>query len=151
MVKIQPGIYLGFDYGAHNIGIAVGQTVSGTASPLLTVRAATKEARWQIIQGLVQKWQPAGFVVGLAYQENGEENPVTKAMLRFCRQLEGRFHLPVHTMDETLSTAESKTLYRSRGASGRVRSFVDMKDEMAACLILESWLAGLTTSSGEWI
>ena len=148
MAEVLAGVYLGFDYGERNIGVAVGQTFSGTASPLFTVREATRDGRWRAIQGLVEQWKPAGLVVGVAWQQDGEANPVTSAMLRFCRQLEGRFHLPVHTMDETLSTAESKSIYRARTPSRTARRFVDMKDEMAACLILESWLAGRGLQSG---
>jgi putative Holliday junction resolvase len=133
------GTYLGFDFGDRNIGVAVGQRITATATRLETIRATSNAAKWDAINRLVNEWKPAAFVVGLAYQLDGSENPITQPTLRFCRQLEGRYHLPVHTMDETLSTMESKQIfYQSRTrCSDR---FIDFKDEFAAQLILQSWL-----------
>ena len=84
-------------------------------------------------------WRPCGFVVGLAYQEDGSANPINAQILKFCRQLEGRYHLPVYTMDETLSTMESKSLF-FQGRAKRSTGFMAVKDVLAAQLILQTWL-----------
>ncbi len=131
--------YLGFDYGDKHIGVAVGQRLTGTATGLETLRNASKQALWDAITRLVEEWHPCGFVVGLSYQEDGGENPITPRILRFCRQLEGRFGLPVHTMDETLSTVESKSLFY-QGRAKRSIGFGAVKDILAAQLILQTWL-----------
>ncbi|MDD5036513.1 MAG: Holliday junction resolvase RuvX [Methylococcaceae bacterium] len=133
------GVYLGFDYGDKNIGVAVGQRLTCTATGLETIRSAGKQARWDAIGRLVEAWRPSGFVVGISYQADGRENPITGQILRFCRQLEGRYGLPVHTMDETLSTVESKSLFfqsRAKKSTG----FGEIKDILAAQLILQTWL-----------
>jgi putative holliday junction resolvase len=132
-------VYLGFDYGDKNIGVAVGQSISGTATGLETIQTSRNEAKWQAIARLIDVWQPKALVVGLSYQLDGSENPITQPILRFCRQLQGRYGLPVHTMDETLSTIESKAVfYRER--SKRSQSFGAYKDQISAQLILQSWL-----------
>jgi putative holliday junction resolvase len=131
--------YLGFDYGEKNIGVAVGQRVTGTASHLETIRSTNQAGRWAAIGRLVKTWQPSGFVVGLARQQDGRDNPITQPTLRFCRQLEGRFLLPVHTMDETLSTVESRQLFYEKRSKSSAQ-FLDFKDSLAAELILQSWL-----------
>lgn len=134
-----PGTYLGFDYGDKHIGVAVGQSLTRTATGLETIPALRKQAVWDAITRLVQTWQPQGFVVGLSYQDDGSENPITPHILRFCRQLEGRYRLPVHTIDETLTTVESKSLfYQSRAK--RSTGFGAVKDILAAQLILQTWL-----------
>jgi putative Holliday junction resolvase len=135
----RQGAYLGFDYGDKHIGVAVGQRLTGTATGLVTLPTLGKTARWDAIAKLVEAWQPCGFVVGLAYQEDGSENHITAHILKFCRQLEGRYRLPVYTMDETLSTVESKSLfYQSRAK--RSTGFGAVKDILAAQLILQTWL-----------
>jgi len=131
--------YLGFDYGNKHIGVAVGQKLTRTATGLESISALVKQPMWDAITRLVETWRPEGFVVGLSYQEDGSENPITPHILRFCRQLEGRYRLPVHTMDETLSTRESKTLYYESRAKNSQR-FGAVKDIMAAQLILQTWL-----------
>ena len=133
------GTYLGFDFGALNIGVAVGQRVTATATGLETIRATSDQALWSAVTRLVGIWQPSAFVVGMPYHPTGEENPIVQPILRFCRQLEERYHRPVYIMDETLSTKESQEIfYRER--SKRSVQFTDIKDELAAQLILQTWL-----------
>lgn len=131
--------FLGFDYGDKNIGVAVGQRVTCTATGLETIRASRNEAKWSAINRLVQIWRPSAFVVGLSYQMDGSENPITQPILRFCRQLEGRYRLPVYTVDEMLSTVESKQLFYEH-RSKRSTGFGEVKDIIAAQLILQTWL-----------
>ena len=135
----KQGTYLGFDYGEKHIGVAVGQRLTCTSNGLATIPTLGKLARWEAIGRLVDAWQPCGLVVGLSYQEDGTENPITPQILKFSRQLEGHFRLPVYTMDETLSTVESKSLfYQSRAKQST--GFATVRDILAAQLILQSWL-----------
>lgn len=132
--------YLGFDFGERNTGVAVGQRITGTASALETIRSDTEEALWSAVARLVKTWQPSAFVVGMPYHpEEGVENPIVQPIRHFCRELEHRYQLPVYIMDETLSTKESQEIfYRKR--SKRSVQFADIKDELAAQLILQTWL-----------
>ncbi len=133
------GTYLGFDYGERNSGVAVGQRVTETATGLETIRATSEQALWTAVARLVRTWQPSAFVVGMPYHPDGEENPIVQPILRFCRLLEERYQRPVYIMDETLSTKESQEIfYRER--SKRSVQFADIKDELAAQLILQTWL-----------
>jgi len=133
--------YLGFDYGEKNMGVAVGQRITGTATCLTTIRVRTPEARWAAITRLVSVWQPTAFVVGVPYPlvETTAKNPVIDRILAFCRELEQRYQRPVHVMDEALSTRESQSLFHERRARKSV-PFAAVKDELAAQLILQTWL-----------
>jgi putative Holliday junction resolvase len=133
------GSYLGFDVGHKHIGVAVGQRITRTATGLETIDAAKSQAKWAAISRLVETWRPDGFVVGLCQPLEGGENPIAAQILRFCRQLEGRYGLPVYTMDETLSTVESKSLFYASRAK-RSTGFGAVKDILAAQLILQTWL-----------
>lgn len=124
---------LGFDYGLRRIGVAVGQTLTGSATPLSTIRARDGKPDWPAIGRLIADWNPDALVVGIPYHMDGGEQDMTRAAQRFCRQLEGRYGLPVHHAEERLSsyTVESDS---SRGARGRAI------DPMAAQVILQDWL-----------
>ena len=94
--------YLGFDFGSKKIGVAVGHLMTGIASPLLTLRSINQNPDWEAISKLIKEWRPIGLVVGISKQHDGSDNLITPLMLKFCRQLEGRYNLPVYKQDETL-------------------------------------------------
>lgn len=131
--------YLGFDFGNKKIGTAVGQTTTKIASPLQTIRSINQQPDWKLISQLITEWQPAGLVVGISHQADGSANPITPRMLKFCRQLEGRYNLPVYQVDEALSTFEAKQLLFDdlHVSAGKLW---DVQDQLAAQLILQSWL-----------
>ncbi len=61
-------------------------------------------------------------------------------MLRFSRQLHGRFSLPVHTVDETLTTFDARQMLYD-DLKVRRKTYLQAKDELAAQLILQTWLS----------
>ena len=130
-----PGSYLGFDYGTRRIGVAVGQEITRTATGVVTLHAISDKPDWNGIARLISEWQPAALVVGLPLNMDDTENPRTALVRRFCNQLRERYKLPVHTMDERLSTIEAQHLLKQSG-SKRDRD----SDKLAAQLILQSWL-----------
>jgi putative Holliday junction resolvase len=131
--------FLGFDFGTKKIGVAVGQLTTATANSLQTIRSPNQTPNWQAIEQLVKEWQPAGFVIGISRQFDGTDNSVTPRMLKFCRQLNGRFNLPVHQQDETLTTFEAKQLLFDDVQVNATKLWA-VQDELAAQLILQSWL-----------
>lgn len=131
--------YLGFDFGNKKIGVAVGQRITGTASPLQTLRSIQQQPDWQGITRLITQWQPTALVVGISTQLDGTDNPITARMRKFCRQLNGRYHLPVYTQDETLSTFEAKQLLFDELHLSATKLWA-VQDQLAAQLILQSWL-----------
>ena len=53
-----------FDYGEKRIGVAVGQTVTSTATALQTIPVVNKKPDWEEIRILVNEWRPDKFIVG---------------------------------------------------------------------------------------
>lgn len=137
--KINTDTYLGFDFGIKKIGTAVGQTTTATASPLQTIRSINQNPNWEVIGKLIAEWHPVGLVVGISRQADGSDNTVTPRMLKFCRQLEGRFQLPVFQQDEALSTFEAKQLLFDEVNVSASKLWA-VQDQLAAQLILQTWL-----------
>lgn len=142
-VKNNTDTYLGFDFGNKKIGIAVGQTATATASPLQTLRSIKQNPDWQAIGKLILEWRPVGLIVGISRQSDGTDNPITPRMRKFCRQLEDRYQLPVYQQDETLSTFEAKQLLFDE-LNVNATKLWEVQDQLAAQLILESWLNDFT-------
>lgn len=99
---------LGFDFGMKNIGVALGQSLTGTARPVATLQAQDGAPQWQEIQALINDWQPQLLLVGLPLHMDGSEQMLTKAARRFGNRLHGRFKLPVEWVDERLTSFEAE-------------------------------------------
>lgn len=131
---LQHKVLLGFDFGMRCIGVAVGQTLTGTASPLPILSAKDGVPDWALVKELIQTWQVDGCVVGLPDDPDYEQEALLQAARRFANKLFGRFHLPTYTISEELTTIAAK---RENYQHDRQKI---RHDSLAAKLILESWL-----------
>ena len=129
-VAPHPLSFLAFDFGTRRVGVATGNSLTRTATPLTTV-AVEGEARMAAIAVLIAEWRPAALVVGVPFHPDGAAHVNTERARRFGRQLKARFGLPVHEVDERYTTTDAKRA----GA-------VDL-DAAAAAIILEQHLADL--------
>ncbi len=132
-------ICLGFDYGVKKIGVAVGDTETHIANGVSTVKAVNQKTGWGEISKLIETWQPKKMIVGISRKEDGSDNEVTPRMLRFSRQLEGRYQCEVELFDETLTTFEAKQLLFDELQLSATKLW-EVQDQLAAQLILQSWL-----------
>lgn len=135
--------FLGFDYGARRIGVAIGQELTRTAEPLTTLAASAGRPDWVALDKLVAEWRPDALVVGLPLNMDGTEHEVSEAARRFGNRLQGRYNLPVHLVDERLSSIEAESHLRESRLPKQKRHAKEAIDQVAARLILESWLAQL--------
>lgn len=143
----MPEVFLGFDYGERRIGVAVGQAITGTATPLETVTVPRKGLDFSSIDRLVEQWSPDGMVVGIPLTESGEEQPMTRRARRFAGRLGERYHLPVHHADERYTSRIAKSRFKERRQSGHARRRDHVRtDAVAAQLILELWFAERTAT-----
>jgi putative Holliday junction resolvase len=134
----SPGTIMGFDFGMKNIGVAVGQQLTGTASPLTALKARDGIPDWQQIEGLIDNWKPTTLVVGLPLNMDGSEQHMTAAARKFGNRLHNRFKLPVAWQDERLTTYEALNQMGLRDKmQSTQRSDVD---RLSAQIILQSWL-----------
>jgi putative Holliday junction resolvase len=127
---------LGFDFGLKRIGVAVGQTITGTATPLTTLQAKNGVPNWNQIEQLIQHWKPNGLVVGIPLNMLGKDQSLIKEAKNFAKLLE-RFELPVYEIDERLTTKEARQQVFDVGGYKALQE--TEIDSIAAKLILESW------------
>ena len=137
-------LVLGFDYGTKQIGVAVGQAITGQARELWVLKAQNGVPDWSQIEALLREWQPDALVVGLPLNMDGSASDMSARAEKFARRLNGRFNLPVHTHDARLTTYEAKGERLRGGQSGGYRE--RPVDALAAALLLEGWLSAQQTA-----
>jgi len=134
----SPRTFLGFDHGMKNIGVAVGQELTQTASPLTVIKARDGIPNWDEIEALIVQWQPERLIVGLPLNMDGTEQAMTRVARKFGNRLKGRFNIAVEWQDERLSTYEALEVL---GVHSKLQAKKrDDVDRISAQLILQSWL-----------
>ena len=139
----EPISALGFDYGTQRIGVAYGQSLTGTAQRVCVLKAKDGIPDWGQIEALISEWKPNLFVVGIPYNLDGSESELMVRAIKFANRLNGRFHKPSYGMDERLSSVEAaeQVFEKNRGAKKRASI-----DDIAARIILENWFSGLAAT-----
>lgn len=135
------GTYLGFDVGGRRLGVAVGESVAGTARALTVLPCDRGTPDWERLRALIAEWRPAALVVGVPRHADGTDSDSTALAERLARRLEDRFGLPVHRIDERLSSREAAARLAAAGRPVRGRRDRGRLDPVAAQVILETWLA----------
>lgn len=132
----EPFRALAFDYGTHRIGVAVGQSLTGTAQPLPVLTARDGVPDWTAVARLIDTWQPQRLVVGLPFNMDDTDATLKPRAEKFARRLEGRFHLPCYGIDERLTSVAAEAVVWETGTRAAL-------DSVAAQIILESWFSTL--------
>lgn len=127
---------IGFDFGTVWTGIAIGLTLTAQARPLNAIKSINLKPNWKAIESLLSEWRPQKLIVGLPSSMIDDHHPMTDKALKFSRQLEGRFNIPVELIDERLTTREA---YEIAIESKQYKTKQEI-DSIAAMLITESWL-----------
>ncbi|MCG3201420.1 MAG: putative pre-16S rRNA nuclease [Gammaproteobacteria bacterium] len=129
---VQPPLTLmAFDYGERRIGVAVGQTITRSASPLAIIAVHDGRPEWEELSRLVEQYAPERMIVGLPSHADEAPHPMAARIARFCNQLRERYRLPVQTINERLSSHEARARADTDGQA---------IDALAAQVILETWL-----------
>jgi len=135
-----PETILAFDFGARRIGVAVGQQITSSASPLTVIANGGPESIWVAIAALIDEWQPARLIVGMPSHADGEPAAIGAAVTEFMAELE-QFSLPINSVDERYTSIEAEGLLKARRQSGQQgRISKERIDSTAAALIAERWL-----------
>lgn len=129
---------LGFDFGKKSIGVAVGQEITGTASPLNALKAVDGIPDWEQLQKVFDEWQPNLAVVGLPLNMDGSNQEITFAAKKFANRLNAKYRVQVETCDERLTTVDAKSQLFEMGGFKKLGK--QQIDSASACLILESWM-----------
>ena len=128
---------LGIDYGTKRVGLAHGDDV-GVATPLPALIDADATARWTKLGEVIKQRRITDLVLGYPYNMDGSVGFKAKEVDAFAERLKKEFGLPVHLVDETLTSYSAEaTIAKKNRRNVRDSGLVDSR---AACLILQDFL-----------
>ena len=125
---------LAFDFGTQHIGVAVGQTITKTSSPL-TILNVVREGKeiWNTISNLIDEWKPDRLLVGKPLNMDGTPSDMMKKVDPFFQKLQKISNIPCELVDERLTSFEAKQLMQTDSKYDRI-------DNLAAKIFLDNWI-----------
>jgi putative Holliday junction resolvase len=140
----RPETILAFDFGLRRIGVAVGQSVTASASPLGVVANGSSGPDFDAISRMIDDWRPARLVVGSPLRADGSPGEIQTHIDEFVGELR-RYELQVDIVDERHTSVEAGAVLKNARASGsRGRISRETIDSAAAVLIAERFLSART-------
>ena len=132
---------LAFDFGTQYIGVAVGQTITKTSSPLIVIDVARDgEEIWNTIFNLIDEWKPDQLLVGKPLNMDGTPSDMMKKVDPFFQKLQKVSNIPCELVDERLTSFEAKQLMQKDSKDDRI-------DDLAAKIFLDNWIEHYVNSN----
>ena len=128
---------MAFDFGTQKMGMAFGQNLTGTATPLPLFAMKDGIPNWEQLHKIIGEWKPEAFLVGLPLNMDDSESDLSTRARKFARRLRHQTNLPTWMVDERLSTREAREAVSQINQQRRGRA--PSADSMAAVLLAESW------------
>ena len=139
MVK-EPGVVMAFDYGLRNIGIAIGQNITKSASTFYVLKAKEGMPDWVKLDSLIEEWEPGLFIVGDPYNMDGTKSEFQKKIAKFSTELIKRYEIELQMVDERLTTKEAKERIQDRPDG--IKDSAN-RHSISAQIILEDWFRSI--------
>ncbi|HUR59287.1 MAG TPA: Holliday junction resolvase RuvX [Opitutaceae bacterium] len=128
---------IGIDYGARRIGLSYGDEL-GVATPLPALTENDETKRWATLKGVIAQRRPTDLVLGYPLNMDGTAGFKAKEVDAFAARLRAEYSLPVHLVDERLTSYEAEsTIAKSKRRDVRASGIIDSR---AATLILQDFL-----------
>ena len=125
---------LAFDFGTKYIGVAVGQTITKTSSPLMIINIAQEGKEiWNTISNLIDEWKPDQLLVGKPLNMDGTQSKIMQKVNHFFNKLKKMSNVPCELVDERLTSFEAKQLINLDSKDRRI-------DDLAAKIFLDNWM-----------
>ena len=140
--RVMPS-YIGIDFGLSKTGIAVGQSITKTASALTTLHTHGK-FNWQGLDKIIEQWQPEAIIIGKPLNEDGQPQLISKQAHNFAKKVKNRYKITVFEVDERYSSMQAQADFAAARKQGSAkRKHAQNLDAHAAKNILQRWLDNL--------
>jgi putative Holliday junction resolvase len=134
---------LALDVGERRIGVAVSDETGLIATPLTTIRRASKVEDFCRIAALIGEQRAGGVVIGHPLNRDGSAGPQARRVEKYAQALELALQgegldAPVILWDEYLSTWQAEEALAGAGPRSKARRAG--LDAAAAAIILRDYL-----------
>lgn len=137
-MSAESGRVMALDVGERRIGIALSDPTRVLASPLTTIHAIPRPRTIERIAALIAQHEVAELVIGLPLTMSGERGTQAQRVDGFADELRQVVTLPIHFLDERLTTVAAERLMVDLGLRPEQRRA--RIDEVAASIILQDFL-----------
>ena len=134
--------FIAFDFGMTKMGVAIGQNITNTASPLDPVVMRNGNPDWDLVERLIKEYRPTTIILGKPKVIDESSETLMKKIKAFKRSLERDFRQNVEWTPEHLTSKDAKEKLKVRRQEG-ILSRKIMKgqiDSMAAAIFLQDWM-----------
>jgi putative holliday junction resolvase len=128
---------IGVDPGARRFGVAAADPETRLALPVEVIDATHSDPVDRIAE-LVEERHATAVVVGRPLTLSGEAGLAVEARNEFVASLRARLQIVVLEHDERLTTVAADRALRAAGLDARHQK--EMRDAVAASVMLQSWL-----------
>ena len=138
----MPSTYIAFDFGMKKMGIAIGQNITNTASPMDSVVMKNGNPDWNALKQLIEEYRPTTIILGKPDVKDKSSEALMKKIEAFKEILEMDLNQNVEWALEHLTTEDAKEklkLQRQEGILSR-RIIKGQVDSMAAAIFLQDWM-----------
>ena len=124
---------LAFDFGTKKIGVAVGQTITKSSSPLAVVFNKDNRINWDQILEIINEWQPQLMLIGKPLNMDGTDSDMMKEVDIFFKKLKKITKIPCEYVDERLTSFEAR--------QNLIELKTNLVDAEAAKILIDNWLS----------
>lgn len=128
---------MAIDLGEKRTGLAIGDDIIGIVTPVGRIEA-TEDRRLDALVEAVAEHGPDELVIGFPINMDDSEGPAAKAVRAFATKLESRTGLPVHLMDERLTSYQADQMMGPMELTRAGKK--QRRDALAAAAILRDFL-----------
>lgn len=128
---------MAFDFGTKKMGMAVGQALIESATPLALFPMKDGIPQWENLLKIIKQHQPQLFLVGLPLNMDDSESELSTRARKFAKRLRHQSNIRTLMVDERLTTREARDELDHYQAQGRGKKLA--ADSLAAALLIESW------------
>ena len=135
-------VYIAFDYGLKKTGVAIAQSITKTASPLLSLKMNNGEPDWEDIDSIFENFKPNCAIFGLPTTQINESNSLAKRINNFSSKIEKRYEISIEFINEHLTSKIAKDKLKEQRQEGILLRQIKKGqiDSMAAAIILQEWM-----------
>jgi len=135
-------IYIAFDYGLKKTGVAIGQSITKTASPLTSLSMNKGEPDWSEVDSIIENFKPSCAVFGMPEEFVNADNSLIKNIKAFSFEINHRYGISIKFINEHLTSKIAKDQLKEQRQEGILQRQLKkgQVDSMAASIILQEWM-----------
>lgn len=130
---------LSFDFGTKKIGIAVGQTITKSSSPLTVLFNKENKVNWEEVSAIIDEWKPELLLIGKPLNMDGTDSDIMKVVDNFSKKLAKLSGIECEYVDERLTSFEARQNFKELMIENNKNIKKEIIDANAAKILIDNW------------